>query len=418
MTSIYENLINANNLALLYFRNKQYEDAFHLMEKVKFGFENHYPYDLTSMNILEIQLSILSRKNFTKDLFIPSLSLNNNIDNNNKGLLLLSNNLLLLSTPKQETSSKQIKKINSINNTCIEKNCIDCLYIEQLEKYLKTINKDIDGKILDSIYSKISNIINALVKERDFKKVENITCRFINLFEKYFGKKNKIVLYLYDDLSIILYKNNKLLEAEYYIKHSSIGFEETFGLDNENTAKSVVNYGNILYLLEKYQEAEILYKKGLISFEYVYGKESIKLNIVLENLAKVYEKLGDLEKTEFLCNQIIELYIRKKNPKYEINIYEIKVNLTRILVRLTKYDEAELYAKETITKFEKQFGKKDKRSLLLLKIYEKILLVNNKSIQAIPISIQINNLHLLPDVFNSGNNESSDDDLDIISIES
>jgi hypothetical protein len=384
MSSIYDNLVSANKLALLLFRSKDYDNALNLLKKVIHGLENHYPDDILSMSILKIQHNIFLDYQInidqSTDIFIPELTINSE---NNSNLLFFASNLSIfledsVENTSQSSMSKPKNKSTSSTNLCKIKNCPECTYIQEIEKNLLS-NKSWDGEKISIIYENISKILDILVQNKNFEKAETITKRLIKVLEKYLKTDDDLLLYLYDDLSNILHKNDKLIESKSYLKFVTDQFEKKYGLDNENTAKSLVNYGNILYLLKKYEEAEINYKKGLISFEFVYGKESIKLNIILENLAKLYEKVGDLDKTEFLCHQILALYNLKNDPLFGINVYEIELNLIRILYRLNKFEEAEINSKKSLANFEKNFGKEDKRCIYLLKIYEKILQKNTKS---------------------------------------
>jgi len=389
MSLIYDNLVSANKLALLFFRSKDYDNALNLLKKVIYGFENHYPDDILSTSILKIQYNIFldfqTNNNQSTNIFIPELTINSE---NNSNLLFFASNLsifledIIENTYQKAIESSVSKKPKNDNtsstNLCKIKNCAECTYLQEIEKNLLS-NKSWDNEKVSIIYENISKILALLVEDKKFEKAETITKRLIKVLEKYLKTDDDLLLYLYDDLSNILHKNNKLIESESYLKFVTEQFEKKYGLDNENTAKSLLNHGNILYLLKKYEEAEMKYKKTLISFEFVYGKESIKLNIVLENLAKLYEKVGDLEKTEFLFHQNLALYNLKNDPLFEINIYEIELNFIRILYRLNKFEEAELNSKRSLANFEKNFGKEDKRCIFLLKIYVSILQKNTKS---------------------------------------
>jgi len=384
MSPIYDILINANKLSVLFYQGRQYNDAISLINNIIFKFKKFFPEDYISLYILEIQLKIFEAKNYEKDSYIPSLSLK---ISDNSELLFLSHNLSLLQTNytfNEKNSSHHVECSTSIgkkaipeesfkNNHCTKNKCLDCQLVNDLKDTLSTTNI-LYSNSLRELYDKTKDIVNMLLDKRNYEKAESIYKLLIKSFEKHLEKDSELLLILYDNMGLILYKNKKISEAEIYLKKVYLGYESKYGQHDTNTARALFNYGNIQFILKKYSESLVKYTKCILIFEKIYGVENLQIIIVLENLAKLFEKIKNYDETEYICKKILLLYKIHNNDKYNLCKFEIEVNLVRIYSLNNKLREAEILAELTLNFFEENFGIDDNRCIYLIKLYLDVLI--------------------------------------------
>ncbi|MCC7028540.1 MAG: CHAT domain-containing protein [Saprospiraceae bacterium] len=131
---------------------------------------------------------------------------------------------------------------------------------------------------------------------------------------------------------------------------------EKLGKQSAAFASTCFNRGRVNYFKENFKEAEAGYTESLAIREKVIGKMHPDYAYNLNNLAILYEDLGNLEKAEQFyleCKSIREQVLGILHPDYIQSLN----NLAHFYSSIDKYEKAETYLLEVLSSREKALGK-------------------------------------------------------------
>ena len=360
MDTITNNLLLGHQLSISLYKSAKIDAAKELLKNVVYRFDELHGSTHEYTNSAKRDLEDIN--NFKK--------VSNNDHLPNTGLWLFYSNLSLLKQ-NNDYFKKSDKKLEK--HCCKDRKCTstvfstlfstgsrdiafpsqDSLEDDIIEKLTKNIKPTPESKEY-IIYLNVKKITDRLRQEEKFIDAERI------LRNKLQRANESIKYFLMDDLGVVLYDQNKIDEAEQFVKIASDKLEELYGEDDLDALGSLGNYGNILFKQKRLNEAEIIYIKVLGGLEKNYGKNDINTIYASENLAKLYDKQNKYELSMDMYIKVLDTYI-KDNISYIIEMYETEINIINNLNKQKKFDDAEIMCLNTVSRFRKTFGNKDTR---------------------------------------------------------
>jgi tetratricopeptide (TPR) repeat protein len=375
MDTITNNLLLGHQLSISLYKSAKIDSAKELLKNVVYRFDELYGSNHEYTNSAKSDLEDIN--NFKK--------VSNNSHLSNTGLLLFYSNLSLLKQNKNYFK-KSDKTLCIFCKCCKDSTCTSCTSTTSTTSTSTTststktknstnilvpsygIDDDLSDKpnkpnkpdkpVVNSkeyiLYRIVKVMIDRLREEEKFIDAERI------LRNKLQRAPDSIKYFLMDDLGVILYDQNKIVEAENFVKIASNKLEEAFGEDDLDALGSYGNYGNILFKQNKLDEAEIIYIKVLTGLEKNYGKNDINTIYASENLAKLYDRQNKYDLSINMYIKVLDSY-KKNDISYIIEMYETEINIINSLNKLKRSEEAEIMCLKTISLFRKSFGSKDTR---------------------------------------------------------
>ena len=349
MDTITNNLLLGHQLSISLYKSAKIDAAKELLKNVVYRFDELHGSNHEYTNSAKRDLEDIN--NFKK--------VSNNDHLPNTGLWLFYSNLSLLKQ-NNDYFKKSDKKLCTVFSTLFSTGSRDIAFPSQdsleddiIEKLTKNIKPTPESKEY-IIYLNVKKITDRLRQEEKFIDAERI------LRNKLQRADESIKYFLMDDLGVVLYDQNKIDEAEQFVKIASDKLEELYGEDDLDALGSLGNYGNILFKQKRLNEAEIIYIKVLGGLEKNYGKNDINTIYASENLAKLYDKQNKYELSMDMYIKVLDTYI-KDNISYIIEMYETEINIINNLNKQKKFDDAEIMCLNTVSRFRKTFGNKDTR---------------------------------------------------------
>lgn len=386
MDTITNNLLLGHQLSISLYKSAKIDAAKELLKNVVYRFDELHGSNHEYTNSAKRDLEDIN--NFKK--------VSNNSHLSNTGLLLFYSNLSLLKQNK-DYFKKSDKTLCTFCKCCKDSTCKSIFSTSSSTK-TNTKNKSntntlvpsygVDDDLSDKpnkpdkpvvnskeyiIYLNVKKITDRLRQEEKFIDAERI------LRNKLQRADESIKYFLMDDLSVVLYDQNKIDEAEQFVKIASDKLEELYGEDDLDALGSLGNYGNILFKQKRLNEAEIIYIKVLGGLEKNYGKNDINTIYASENLAKLYDRQNKYELSMDMYIKVLDTYI-KDNISYIIEMYETEINIINNLNKQKKFDDAEIMCLNTVSRFRKTFGNKDPRIVSSLDLLG-FIYFNNKKLQ-------------------------------------
>ena len=367
MDTITNNLLLGHQLSISLYKSAKIDAAKELLKNVVYRFDELYGSNHEYTNSAKRDLEDIN--NFKK--------VSNNDHLPNTGLWLFYSNLSLLKQ-NNDYFKKSDKTLCTFCKCCKDSTCTS-IFSTSSSTNTNTNTKSntntlvpsygVDDDLLDKpnkpdkpvvnskeyiIYLNVKKITDRLRQEEKFIDAERI------LRNKLQRADESIKYFLMDDLGVVLYDQNKIDEAEQFVKIASDKLEEMYGEDDLDALGSLGNYGTILFKQKRLNEAEIIYIKVLGGLEKNYGKNDINTIYASENLAKLYDKQNKYELSMDMYIKVLDTYI-KDNISYIIEMYETEINIINNLNKQKKFDDAEIMCLNTVSRFRKTFGNKDTR---------------------------------------------------------
>jgi tetratricopeptide (TPR) repeat protein len=242
---------------------------------------------------------------------------------------------------------KMLKKENLPKN--------ESILLDIIKEFLN-MYKDYDYLSIDDISEEIINI----------NIEEDLISNQLNIYEKHLGKLHPDTILLYEEMSYIKYKQKNYVESEKYILKVINYFMNSN--DDINDKKTVTiaaleNLANILFKQEKYDKAKKIYETVIKCFESNKNIDKKTLSYCYENLAKLYEKLGEFHQSEYYYKKVLNIIIENfcSDGFSEESIYIAYFNIASSLEYQFKYTEAASNYEEALEGFERLYDENDIR---------------------------------------------------------
>lgn len=233
---------------------------------------------------------------------------------------------------------------NLVSNFHVIVNVISSIDAQQAEAFCKEDKKRIDDTIRNSVgFLRVNQLISdemriwlansgkALLKSNDAEMSMKDRAQLISC------------------LASLLKDQNKLDEAETYLRKGLSCYEEACGLDAPETITCVVKLGKLLEQKEKIEECVRLFRRDSQATEFALGDDHADTLLSKNRLARALMKLGgsknELE-AEDLMVKSLETCLRKfgDHPRTESS----RDDLIYLLIQCKKYDLAEKHCRASL----------------------------------------------------------------------
>ena len=273
----------------------------------------------------------------------------------------------LKKNPLKEKKENNVEDINIIE-ICknIMKKMVNKENLPKNESILLDIIKEFLNMYKDYEYLSINDVPQEII---ELNIQEDLISNQLNIYEKHLGRTHVDTIILYEEMSLIKYKQGNYNESEKYILKVINHFMNSNDSINNNSDKnteilaSLENLGNILFKQEQYEKAKKIYETVITCFESKKNIDKKTLTYCYENLAKLCEKLGNYGESENYYKKILDIIIEyfSSDNFSEESIYIAYFNIASSLEGQFKYSEAASNYEEALEGFERLYDINDIR---------------------------------------------------------
>lgn len=321
----YANLLN--NLAMLYFKQGNYEKAEPLylktldIKKKKLGEKNTE--FANTMNNLAFLYLYQNKYQKAEPLFLKALAINKEVLGEKNSIYANSLNSLALFYANQDMYAKA-----------------EPLYLKSLE-----IRKDIHGENSSEYATSLNNLSTLYYNQGKYTESEKLMLKSLEIFKKILGEKNPNYANLLNNLGSIYRNQSKFLESERMFLEAIEIRKELFGENNIDYSISMRDLASLYFDQGKYDVAKPLYLKAIQIQKEILGENSIEYASSLNDLAILYVNQGNYKEAETIYKRVLEIkkkILGEQNLNYVITLS----NLATLYDDLGKYSDAKpLYIK-------------------------------------------------------------------------
>ncbi|KAI0549990.1 hypothetical protein F4679DRAFT_544420 [Xylaria curta] len=181
---------------------------------------------------------------------------------------------------------------------------------------------------LDDLYRE-HNVLDDAIKviRHEFESL----CRVL-------GPENPCAITLAQHLSLILYNDGNMGEAEIFAKHVVNGLE-SIGDHNGDTLQSKLHLATIYWSQGRWEDAELIESKVLDTCLNEYGKEDNLTLSCMAALTATYSDQGHWEKAEQLGGEVLDIFQRLLGSEHPTTLSHMSV-MAELYYRQAKVDEA------------------------------------------------------------------------------
>ncbi|CAH3103920.1 unnamed protein product, partial [Porites lobata] len=301
-----------NNLALVYYNLKEYNQAKELHEKAlmirkKIFGEDHSDVEASYNNLASVY-DELGEYNQAKELHEKALMIRKKIFEYSQAKELYEKALTIHKKIFGEDHADVATTYNnlaSVYSILGEYNQAK----ELLEKALM-IDKKIFGEDHGSVATRYNNLASVYKNLGEYKQAKELHEKALMIDKKIFGEDHGSVATGYNNLALV-YKNlGEYNQAKELHEKALMIRKKIFGEDHADVATTYNNLASVYSILGEYNQAKELLEKALMIDKKIFGEDHGSVATSYNNLALVYKNLGEYNQAKQLYEKA--LTIRKK----------------------------------------------------------------------------------------------------------
>jgi eukaryotic-like serine/threonine-protein kinase len=195
----------------------------------------------------------------------------------------------------------------------------------------------------EAVASSLHNLGMHYSRRGNFKDAEKNLQQSLDIKYQLFGKQHPKVLNSTGQLAQVLVGQRRYAEALPILADNYRIRREAHGDTSEFTSVAANEWGSVLHDMGRYDEAILRYRDAIdIAARGQDPKRPLSVHyaICVNNLAGLYEEIGDLARAEE--HYRLSMKVRRANLAFDdLSVARIEHNLGRVLLRIGKISEAE-----------------------------------------------------------------------------
>lgn len=211
--------------------------------------------------------------------------------------------------------------------------------IDNAKQGISTRSFNETTEFAEEVWDELNSRFVQAYDSNQYEVAENIAQRAYELADKNFGINDVNTADSLLKLGIIKQASGKLSEAEDDFLGALVILEDRLSPDHPDTAVVLTNLGNLYFDSKDYKKAEIYHQKALNIRIHAYGKEDTTTAQSYYNLAVLYENRKDYKKAESLYSKAIGIWTRAYGPFHPF-VGSTLANLINVYVAQSKIPDA------------------------------------------------------------------------------
>jgi non-specific serine/threonine protein kinase/serine/threonine-protein kinase len=171
--------------------------------------------------------------------------------------------------------------------------------------------------------------------------------------------------------------DEKLVDAERYLREAYDTYAAEFGADREETLLALSHLARVVHTQSRLDEAESLYQRLIAELERLLGREHKDVLVQRHNLAALYNDRGDKVSAERMFRELLEAQTRTLGPSHADTLTTMN-SLAVALQDLDRAGEAEPLLRDVVDGREKQVGPDHQDTLTAMMNLSRLLAVTNR----------------------------------------
>jgi len=189
----------------------------------------------------------------------------------------------------------------------------------------------------------------------EYKDSKSVLESALVIFENVYGPDHPEVARTLTNLGIVLRQLGDYEGAKERLERSLVIFENVYGPDHPMVARTLTNLGTVLKHLEDYEGAKERQERSLVIFENVYGPDHPMVARTLTNLGTVLENLGNYKGAKERLERSLVIFENVYGPDHP-EVAGTLGNLGIVLRQLGDYEGAKERLERSLVIFENVYG--------------------------------------------------------------
>lgn len=195
-----------------------------------------------------------------------------------------------------------------------------------------------------------------LREHASYALAEPLYQRALSIWEQTYGSEHIDIARSLGNLANLYSRQGKYALAEEAYKRALHILEQTVSLDHHQITAAVLNHlASLYYEQGKYRDAELLYERALRLREQEVGPDHLRVASPLNNLALLYQELGKYAEAETLNLRALHIWEQARGPEHPDVAFALN-GLAELYVKRGKYEEAESLFTRAISIREQTLG--------------------------------------------------------------
>ena len=227
--------------------------------------------------------------------------------------------------------------------------------IKTFEKAIKTCNiiyKKPNSNLADSL----DNLANVYSNLGDYDKSRSLVIEAIEIRKEVNGEKHKEYAHSLESLALVLWKIGDYPTSESLFLKSLKILQKTIGEDHVDYAKTMGNLAGLYYEMGKYSGAIKSYRFIINKKTKAFGKDNPSTILSVSNLAKCYKESGNFSQAKKLFKQVLKN--RRSFSENPLEIAATLEDLAGVFHHYNDLDKSEKMFSECIDITRKKLGEK------------------------------------------------------------